>query len=350
MKQAVKSFIPFSKIKGKAPVVVDALHPQHLTFSHWKGANTHSAIAADTSGEIALNAIHQDYPGWDAPFVTANHFDIDGFVGVFALLNPDLAMEFKEVLVQMAEIGDFRHYQPGYNHSEYALKLCCWMNQKEKELFYRPFGVSDEMAACVEKFEYFLAEFPTVLKDIENHKAVWEEDYRAVQNGLDQNIKRKGYPEIGLLQISADQPMPYYALFSGSEAYDLILSSYSQNRYELEYKYTTWVDIVSRPSFPRIRLKALAERLNELEQSPYNWQVDGITDTGPILRLEKSKISKADRFANPTEREIYSSSIERDEFIKLVLSFLKREMPSTAPAYFWTWEQMKKLKQQGIRP
>ena len=48
-----------------------------------------------------------------------------------------------------------------------------------------------------------------------------------------------------------------------------VLSIYDNNRYELEYKYTTWVDIVSRPTLPRIDLSPLANQLNQLEKTNY---------------------------------------------------------------------------------
>ncbi len=72
------------------------------------------------------------YTGIENPLVSATHFDIDGFVGVFALFYPELALSFKEELIAMARIGDFREFRPNNENDDYALKLCCWMNKVEK--------------------------------------------------------------------------------------------------------------------------------------------------------------------------------------------------------------------------
>ena len=186
MEHITKKFIPFHLISSEQAVIVDGLHPSKIVLSHWKGANTHQSIAADTSGEIVLNAIKAGFPGLDTPLISATHFDIDGFVGVFALFYPDLAMEYFEVLKQMAIIGDFRELEPNNEAAETALKLCCWMNTVEKEKFYRPFGEKEEMKLCVDKYNYFLPLFPEVLKQPDEYKNSWIEEYEEVKEGLKQ--------------------------------------------------------------------------------------------------------------------------------------------------------------------
>ncbi len=338
-------FIPFHRIQNlnkDQVVIVDALHPDHLTLSHWKGANKYPKIAADTSAEITINAIQQGLIPEKAKYVSANHFDIDGFVGVFALLHPHLLPTHSELLIQMAEIGDFRHFNPNDETSEKALKLCLWVNAKEKELFYVPFGRRDEIRDCVPKFGYFLSHFYSVLENIESATDYLEEFY-FIQEGF-QKIKTIRFLEDIKMQIvKASEPLPYYTLFSGSEQADLVLSIYDHQRYELEYKYTTWVDIVSRPVYPRIDLRPLAKELNAIEQSAYLWSVDQITDTGPILRLEKKGISKAERFADPNERDIYSSSIEEELFVEICTTYLNKKLKSIQAKNFWTWEETKAI-------
>lgn len=339
----MKQYIPFHEIGEQQVIVVDGLHPQNLTLSHWKGANIHPAIADDTSGEIVLNAIKANIEGINCPKISATHFDIDGFVSAFALFYPQLALEYEDVLREMAIIGDFRHFSPNKPGADLALKLCCWMNKIEQEKFYIPFGEKDEIRLCVDKFEFFLPRFQDVLENPENYRKDWIEEYEQVQEGLSFIIDQSSYPRIGLVHKELKQPTHYYALFSGTDESDIVLSSYPNNRYELEFKYTTWVDIVSRPVFPRISLKELVEELNRLENSKYIWKADGITDTGPILRLEQEGLSKAERYANPDKREIYPSSISKDEFVELVISFLSDKYNNIKPKNFWTWEEMKAL-------
>jgi len=341
----MKTFVPFHKIGKQQVTIVDGLHPHNLCLSHWKGANSIKEIAADTSGEIVLNALSKDYPGVHNPLVSATHFDIDGFVGVFALFYPETALQFKKELSAMARIGDFREFKPQNNTHDFALKLCCWMNKVEKDKFYRPFESKDEIENCVEKFEFFLPLFKEVIHNIENYKEDWKEEYEAVLNGIRNEVSSEVYDSIGLVKKECEKPKHYYALFSETQGFDMVLSIYPNNRYEVEYKYTTWIDLASRTCLPRIDLKPLATKLNEMEQSEYTWQVDSISDTGPILRLEASKLSKADRYANPSEREIYTSSISEKVFEKTIITHLKIELKGVEPKKNWTWNEMRKLKE-----
>ena len=147
----------------------------------------------------------------------------------------------------------------------------------------------------------------------------------------------------GLTIIHTPEPVSYYALFSATHGTDIVLSMYSQNRYELEYKYTTWVDIVSRPALPRISMQPLCDRLNEMETSGKKWLCDSVTDTGTLLRLENSELSKAERFAHPTGREIFSSSIPPEIFEKAVVDFFERSYKNIQPKKTWPWQEVRAI-------
>lgn len=90
------------------------------------------------------------------------------------------------------------------------------------------------------------------------------------------------------------------------------MSLYEGQRYEL--KYTTWIDLESRTTLPRLPLAPLVARLNSLETSGRAWAADGITDIGPLLRLSRKKLIKAERYADPNGRPIYASSITSKVF------------------------------------
>jgi hypothetical protein len=339
-----KKFIPFSEIKDlKKLIIVDGQHAQGLVLSHWKGANKIPELAADTSGEIVLNAIQVNWEGIDYPNITATHFDIDGFVGVWALFHQALARKYDAVLRQVAIIGDFRHFDAHNEAALTALKLVCWLNAVEKNEFYRPFGSNDELEDCVAKFYYFLPRFEAVLENPTAFESDWREEFEEVMSGVDKmkSAKIRTYENIRLYVVEIDEPIHYYALMGERAAYDMILSLYSNNRYELEIKYTTWVDIVSRPTLPRLQMQPLVDELNKLEKSDCQWFCDKITDTGPILRLEATNLSKADRYANPTEREIYASSISASLFEELVLAFFVNGYEGVEAKRGWTWKEVK---------
>ena len=347
-----KQFIPFTQVKHYPSIIVDSLHPKGFILAHWRGAVNPAGTHDDTSAGIVLNALERQIPGLEAPYVSANHFDVDGFVGVWSILNPEIALQNKEVLRQMALIGDFRELDLNVPGADKALQLVCWINTVEKEKFYPPFGADEleenEIEASIPKFEYFLAAFGDVLAYPENFKKDWEVEYHQVLadyqviHGPETQITT--FPEIGLIQIRTPQPVHYYALFSRTIGYDMVLSQYTDNRYELEYKYTTWVDISSRPTLPRVPLKPLAKVLQTQETTGHTWTAESVTDTGPILRLNGKNLPKKQRYANPTERPIDASSILPEELSAQVVPYFQARYTGILPKQRWTWPEIKAFK------
>ena len=123
-------------------------------------------------------------------------------------------------------------------------------------------------------------------------------------------------------------------------------------------KYTSMIDLGSRPTLPRVDMTPLAKYLNILEKEKseeektkkieqisesydrktgtevvtdpneevtqsLTWHCDRITDSGPILRLNSdvNKLSKSARYGHPYERPIYSSLISPSEMKETVFSF-----------------------------
>src|SRR5215510_4618339 len=89
---------------------VDGTVDNSIHFSHWEGNTTPAELKADTSTEIALNLVAS--PNRAAltngiDLVTNNHFDTDGILSVWTVLNGERALELREDLVSAAEAGDF---------------------------------------------------------------------------------------------------------------------------------------------------------------------------------------------------------------------------------------------------
>ncbi|GAB3844840.1 hypothetical protein GCM10028822_02550 [Hymenobacter terrigena] len=344
-------FVPFAQLRQQPTIVVDSVGlGAVLTLAHWRGAATPPPLRDDTSAGSALRALHQPAtPGLEAAAVTANHFDIDGFIGVWSLLNPELALEHEELLRMVAVLGDFREIDLSQPLADDALKLVCWLNAEEKARFYEPFGAPirrrREDEASAEKFDWFLPRFAGALQNPEAGRAAWQPEYdrvqRAAASSQSPQTTRQDYPAIGLTVVNTPAPLPYYALFGPTAGYDMVLSQYEGNRYELEYKYTTWIDLASRPTLPRLALAPLVARLNALETSGRAWAADGITDTGPLLRLTGKKLSKAERYADPDGRPIYASSIAPEVLEREVVAFFRAGYAGIEPKKYWTWPEVK---------
>ncbi|MEM6344533.1 MAG: DUF6687 family protein [Bacteroidota bacterium] len=342
----MKKFLPFKQITADSQVVVvDAMHHHGLIFSHWRAAPKLKGLHDDTSLGIVLNAIKAQHEGIDWPLVTNNHFDTDGFLGVWSLFEPQLALRHESALREAALIGDFREYDPSRPGADLGLKLSCWLNEVERRAFYMPFAAKDEAEACIPKYEYCLPRFAEVLEHPERFESVWGEEYAMVKAHtalLQQEPSQLTMIEdIRLLVVDTPQPLHYYALFGLSREADMVLTCYNGQRYELEYKYTTWVDTAERWAYPRLPLDPLAEKLNTQETSPLLWGGDRIMDTGPQLRLRGEILDKAARFDHPFKRAIYPSSLSPTRLKAIILSHFRTLYEGTAPQNAWTWAEMR---------
>ncbi len=344
-------FLPFSQIDAHKPcAVVDSRHPAAAaTLSHWRGAAVPEYLRADTSTEIVLRALGRRHPSTQLPYVSNNHFDIDGCLGVWSLIHPSLALANADVLTQAALIGDFREYDPAHPAADLALKLVCWINHAEKRHFYVPFGDKQEAVACLEKYAYFLPLIANFLKNQVEFKEQWQGEYQQVKEdlaSLEANGTREMLKDIRLLRICHPRPLHYYALFHASAQADMVLMQFSEQRYELEYKYSTWVDTTTRSIFPRLSFGPLAARLNARENSALQWQGQSIMDTGPSLRLGGKELTKAARFAHPFEREIHSSSIDPESLMQEITRHYREAYAGIETRTRWTWAGMRSASER----
>jgi hypothetical protein len=349
-------FVPFGQLRRQPTIVVDSTGlGAALTLAHWRGAATPAALRDDTSAGSCLRALHAPAtPGLEAAAVTANHFDIDGFIGVWALLNPALALAHEELLRLTATLGDFREIDWQHPLADHALQLACWLNAEEKARFYEPFGAPArrrrEDEASAEKFAWFLPRFAEILQTPAAGRAAWEPEYTRVRQAVaalqGPLTQRTDYPALGLVVVRTPAPVPYYALFGPTAGFDWVLSLYDGQRYELECKYTTWIDLESRPTLPRLPLALLAARLNELEKGSHRWAADPLTDTGPLLRLAGRPLPKAERYADPDGRPIYASALAANVIEHEVVTFLQKGYAGIQPKRYWTWAEVRAASAQ----
>ena len=352
----IKAFIPYSDIQQyKNVLVVDCYHPRGLVLSHWRGAPQLPHLHDDTSTGIVLNTIKADLPQLQTyPYVTNNHFDVDGFLGIWSLMFPGRALKHESLLRKMALLGDFREMYLHTEEDNLALKLVCWINTIENKRFYAPFASyaprQSEVKLCVPKYSFFLKAFGDVLLNPNAYRGEWIKEYEQVKKDWEMLLSAKSVltleRDIRLLVVESPEPLHYYALFGQSAPADMVMSLYSGNRYELEYKYTSWVDTHSRPTYPRLDLQQLVLQLNQLEESQYKWAADKITDTGPILRLQGRVLSKEERFDHPCNRPIYSSSIPARKFRAVVSQYFKEYYQQIPQQSLWSWSELKALNER----
>src|SRR3954452_8795108 len=102
-------FVPYPALGDTPNVIVDGSGTAStvLTLSHWPGSSVPDVLAADLSAEIAVKYLEHPELHVAADVVSNNHFDEDGLMGVFALVDPEFALAHRDLVVDVARAGDF---------------------------------------------------------------------------------------------------------------------------------------------------------------------------------------------------------------------------------------------------
>src|SRR5262245_20935035 len=102
-------YVPYEEATRRPNIVVDGASNEStvLALSHWPKSGTPWPLKADTSVGIVFNYI--DSPPWhrDVRPVTNNHFDEDGLISVYCLVEPEHALERRALLIEASKAGDF---------------------------------------------------------------------------------------------------------------------------------------------------------------------------------------------------------------------------------------------------
>ncbi len=105
-------FVPYEALGEHPNIIVDGAPNDFtvLTLSHWPKSGTPAELKRDTSAEIAFAYLDTPKFHRNVDFISNNHFDQDGLVGVFTLLNPDMAENHRALLIDADTAGHVRTY------------------------------------------------------------------------------------------------------------------------------------------------------------------------------------------------------------------------------------------------
>jgi hypothetical protein len=316
-------YVAFDALGGRPNVIVDGYPADGtvLTLSHWKGSGSPEELADDLSTQIAFRYLDRPDLAVEAEAVSNNHFDEDGLCGIFAVLDPERALERRERLIQVASAGDFDTFTDR-DAARVAFAIGTMMDEERSPLaggfFARPYP-----AVSAALYQDLLVRLPEMVDGPDRLRDLWEaedgwlaNDERRVASG---RIAIEEHPEIDLAVVTLpDEPEPA-ALDDEANLIDLHVSAVHNRtrmhrvlamrgtRYQLRYRYETWVRYVSAPTMPRVDLTPLADELSAREATGA-WVFEGVDNITPNMRLEGAD----------------ASSIAPDEFLKAVTSFLSR--------------------------
>lgn len=325
-------YIPYQKL-GTAPnIIVDGAGNDYtvLNLSHWPHSGTPKELKDDLSIQIVFKYLEQNDSHINVDAVSNNHFDEDGLVSMFAILKPEDALKQKSLLIDIGRTGDFGTFK-SRQAAQIVFILSAYADPElspfDPVIFTKP---SPEIDAYL--YEHMLSLLPDILNNHERFKRLWQYEEELLRTSelaiWGGEIKIEEYPHIDLAVVRLPEALPErrvhrftlernaachpMALHNSLNSYRVLLIQ--GQSYELQYRYETWVQYMSKKLLPRVDLTPLALQLTK-EETNATWKFDGVNTITPKLQLVGSEESK----------------ILPDNFVEKVKRFLETAPPAWDP-------------------
>lgn len=278
---------------------VDGTVGNSIHFSHWQGNETPAAVKADTSTEIALSVMaapNREALTQGIELVTNNHFDTDGVLSVWTMLNGDRALELRDKLIPAAEAGDFSEFT-----NENAIRASIAIQGSDQPVTADDPGsplarqlaggpVDDDARA----YALVLPQVERVLTRTDEYEDLWRGPWQQIETSIESfergasTVQEFGAAKLSLITIARDvfgpsgfDPARHAAPFTAISRYAqgqlfLIAIPYQDGWvYRIDYPYYSWAETIVRPRIERRNFASLLPRLNERESSGAGeWIVD----------------------------------------------------------------------------
>jgi len=299
-------FVPYSELGTRPNIIVDGAGQDAtvLTLSHWPKSGTPAALKRDTSAEIAF--AYLDLPEFhvDADAVSNNHFDEDGLIAMFTLLQPDFARAHRALLTDAASAGDFGVYADP-RAARIAFTIGAFTDPDSSPLDPAIFALDYE-ARTAEFYRALLERLADIVDDTDACREYWEAPDALLQathhalSGGSIGLREQPELDLAVAHIPAPAAAGVRAPVMDALCHPWAVHSRTQrNRillvcgrsYEFRYRYESWVQMVSHRPLPRVDLAPLEEALNQAEASGGRWLADDVADITPRLCLEGAPAS-----------------------------------------------------------
>lgn len=301
------AFVPCESLAERPHVMVDgaALASSVLTLSHWPQSPTPSVLARDVSAASVLAYLRlvtggrsaiSGLPGArsrrearsaldrarSAEAVTNDHFDEDGLMSVFGLVNPETALGSAALIEAVATCGDF-----GVAGDDIAAGVCFAIEPLADEEAGADSGGSARYEATLPRvaellehparFErYFAAE----LAKLAAGRAALDRGDVVITERHDLDlaiVERQRRPDAAggrLPGAAGGVPVHRSVVHSATTASRVI--AFDGGWCECYLRYEGWVKTVSRRVPLRPDLAPLAAQLSAEERSGVTWECDGV--------------------------------------------------------------------------
>jgi len=288
---------------------VDGTVDNAIHFSHWNGNKTPAQVKADTSTEIALNVVaaaDREELTQGIDLVTNNHFDTDGVLSVWTMLNGEHALALRDELIAAAEAGDFSEFS-----SVDGVRASIVIQGSDSPIDKSGSPLAQQLAGKdfndeSRNYDLVLPHVERVLTRTDEFEPLWRDSWARVERALDSFAKGASHIEgfedakLSLVTLAPEvfgpsgfDPAQHAAPFAAISHHargELFLIATPLNQgwsYRLDYPYYSWAETMVRPRIARRDLTALMSRLNELE-----------TNDAGTWRMDSSELASAAKFSD----------------------------------------------------
>ena len=306
-----------------AKLSVDGTVDNAIHFSHWRGNETPATVKADTSTEIALNvagAPNRDELTQGIELVVNNHFDTDGVLSVWAMLNGDRALPLREKLIAAAEAGDFCEFS-----SVDAVRASIVIQGSDSPIDKSGSPLAMKWAGAdfvdeARSYDLVLPRVEHVLMHTDFYESLWRDPWKRIEVALDSFGKGESRVDedlvnkISLVTLAsavfgprgfdpAAHAAPFAAISHHAHGNLFVIATPLNDgwAYRVDYPYYSWAETIVRPSIPRPDFASLIAELNSAEQSTSaKWEIDSSELSSAIKYRDRNGILAASRLSPDT--------------------------------------------------
>ena len=281
-------------------LAVDGTVDNSIHFSHWQGNTTPAEVKADTSTEIALNLVASPNraaltQGID--LVVNNHFDTDGALSCWTVLNGERALAYRDLLISAAEAGDFSEHT-----SDDGVKVSIAIQGADQaspnNIPGSPLAgmIAGEQFDDDERaYELVLPEVERLLSDVNAYEPLWRDGWRSVAEALESfasgesRVVENVVSRISLVTLKPGLTSPFAAVAKHARGEMFLIATPASGGwlYRLDYPYYSWAETVVRPRIARRDLTSALATLNDKEGSARgHWKTDNREMTAAVKFLD----------------------------------------------------------------
>ena len=293
---------------------VDGTVDNSIHFSHWQGNTTPPEVKADTSTEIALNLVASPNRAEltrGIELVTNNHFDSDGVLSVWTVLNGERALAYRDLLIAAAEAGDFSEHS-----SDDGVRVSIAIQGSDQASPNNDDGsplagflAGEEFDDDARAYGLVLPEVESLLTNVNKYESLWREGWAKVAAAIESFARGKSSvteysdAKISLITLAPElfdgtgfsptrHSAPYTAIskFAKGELFLIAIPASSGWFYRIDYPYYSWAETIVRPCIKRRDFTSALQLLNERETNrDGRWQTDDREMTSAVKFLDSAR-------------------------------------------------------------